>query len=312
MSFSIGRKVKYTIFGASHDICVGGMIDGIQAGIKIDFDFINKELNRRRPKRADETARVESDDFLFISGLENGHTTEAPFAFALKNADIKKADYNKFQEIFRPGHADFSKFKKYNGHAFKTGGGVFSGRMTASIVVMGAVIKKLLADYGVGINSEVMFAKKGTGSRIKVQVTGLKVGVGEPFFDSLEANISKAMFGIPSIKGINFGEIENLYDKNISEYFEEYELRDGLPKLTHNYWGGIDGGISNGEEIYFYVLLKPIQTHDFEVNTLSKNGDIVRSRFNGRHDKNIADRVGVVIEAMTAMIIYDELMVSEL
>lgn len=305
MSFSIGKVVKFNIFGASHDICVGGSLEGIPAGTKIDFDKIGSAIERRRPSTKNETKRVEKDEFLFVSGLEDEHTTEAPFTFAIKNEDIKPEDYEKISNIFRPGHADYSKYVKYNGNAFRTGGGIFSGRMTAPIVVAGTVVRDILSKIGITLESKIIFGESGTGAKIKVSVHGVKAGVGEPFFDSFESEIAHAMFSIPAVKGVNFGEIENLYNKKIEDIYEEYEIKDGEPKLKHNYWGGVDGGITNGEEIYFYILLKPIQTHDFKVKTVDKEFNEVDVNFEGRHDKNISKRVTVVLESMTAIILYD-------
>lgn len=305
MSFSIGKIVKFNIFGASHDSCVGGSLEGIPAGTKIDFDKIESALERRRPSTKNETKRVEKDEFLFVSGLEDGHTTEAPFTFAIKNEDIKPEDYEKISNIFRPGHADYSKYVKYNGNAFRTGGGIFSGRMTAPIVVAGTVVRDILSKIGITLESKIIFGESGTGAKIKVSVHGVKAGVGEPFFDSFESEIAHAMFSIPAVKGVNFGEIENLYNKKIEDIYEEYEIKDGEPKLKHNYWGGVDGGITNGEEIYFYILLKPIQTHDFKVKTVDKEFNEVDVKFEGRHDKNISRRVTVVLESMTSIILYD-------
>ena len=305
MSFSIGKVVKFNIFGASHDICVGGGLEGIPTGTKKDFDKIESALERRRPSLKGETKRVEKDDFLFLSGLEDGHTTEAPFTFAIKNEDIKSVDYEEISNIFRPGHADYSKYVKYNGNAFKTGGGIFSGRMTAPIVVAGTVVRDILLKMGITLESKIIFGESGTGAKIKVSVHGVKAGVGEPFFDSFESEIAHAMFSIPAVKGVNFGEIENLYNKKIEDIYEEYEIKDGEPKLKHNYWGGVDGGITNGEEIYFYILLKPIQTHDFSIQTVDKEYNEVKTKFEGRHDKNISKRVQVVLESMTAIVLYD-------
>lgn len=305
MSFSIGKVVKFNIFGASHDICVGGGLEGIPAGTKIDFDKIESALERRRPSTKNETKRVEKDEFLFVSGLEDGHTTEAPFTFAIKNEDIKPVDYEEISNIFRPGHADYSKYVKYNGNAFRTGGGIFSGRMTAPIVVAGTVVRDILLKMGITLESKIIFGESGTGAKIKVSVHGVKAGVGEPFFDSFESEIAHAMFSIPAVKGVNFGEIENLYNKKIEYIYEEYEIKDGEPKLKHNYWGGVDGGITNGEEIYFYILLKPIQTHDFSIQTVDKEYNEVKTKFEGRHDKNISKRVQVVLESMTAIVLYD-------
>ena len=305
MSFSIGKVVKFNIFGASHDICVGGSLDGLPAGTKIDFEKIKSNLERRRPSLKGETKRVEKDDFLFVSGLEDVQTTEAPFTFAIKNEDIKPVDYEEISNIFRPGHADYSKYVKYNGNAFKTGGGIFSGRMTAPIVVAGTVVRDILLKMGITLESKTIFGESGTGAKIKVSVHGVKAGVGEPFFDSFESEIAHAMFSIPAVKGVNFGEIENLYNKKIEDIYEEYEIKDGKPKLKHNYWGGVDGGITNGEEIYFYILLKPIQTHDFKVKTVDKEFNEVDVKFEGRHDKNISKRVQVVLESMTAIVLYD-------
>lgn len=305
MSFSIGKVVKFNIFGASHDICVGGSLEGLPAGTKIDFERIESDLSRRRPSAKGETKRVERDEFLFVSGLEDGHTTEAPFTFAIKNEDIKPEDYDKISNIFRPGHADYSKYIKYSGNAFRTGGGIFSGRMTAPIVVAGSVVMDILSKMGITIESKIIFGESGTGARIKVSVHGVKAGVGEPFFDSFESEIAHAMFSIPAVKGVNFGEIENLYSKTIEDIYDEYEIKEGEPKLKHNYWGGVDGGITNGEEIYFYTLLKPIQTHDFQIQTVDKEYNALNVKFGGRHDKNISKRVQVVLESMTAIVLYD-------
>lgn len=305
MSFSIGKNIKFNIFGASHDICVGGVIEGLPAGLKIDFNRIDEELKRRRPHGKNETKRVENDEFLLLSGLEDGKTTEAPFVFAIKNSDVNKGDYSEIKDIFRPGHADYSKFIKYKNAAFSTGGGVFSGRMTAPIVVLGAIIKDILLSEKIVVSSKVLFGEAGCGAKIRVSVEGLRAGIGEPFFDSLESNISKAVFSVPAVKGINFGEIEELYDKNIKDIYLNYTYKDGVPKLDHNYWGGIDGGISNGEEIYFYVLLKPIQSHNYPIKTLDKCLHERLINLGGRHDKDISKRVAVVLEAITSFVIYD-------
>lgn len=303
--FSFGNKFKITLFGASHDQMVGVVVEGLKAGTTIDFDFISDELKRRRPSKENETKRIEEDEFAFISGLEEGHTTEAALVIALKNSNIKVEDYKDIKDVFRPGHADYSKFIKYNGFAYSTGGGIFSGRMTAPIVVAGAIAKKELAKDDIIIKSKVINGEANRTSVLEVRISGLKPGIGEPFFDSLESKLSHMLFSIPSVKGVVFGDVLDSIDEDIKR---DVYILDGSPRTLYNHSGGIDGGISNGEEIFFKVYLKPISSDIEKLKTLDKSMNECEITMTGRHDKSIAGRVGVVLEAATAIVIYDELL----
>ena len=173
--FTYGRDFKITIFGASHEDFIGILIEGIKAGTNIDFEKIKKSLDRRRPSSSGETLRREEDDLVVISGYENDHTTEAPLAILIKNADVKKSDYSDIKDAFRPGHADYSKFIKYGGQAYETGGGIFSGRMTVALVVAGEIARQI---HDFGISSEIIFAKANTGSQIKILAENIGPGLG--------------------------------------------------------------------------------------------------------------------------------------
>ena len=300
--FSFGKDFKITIFGASHDACIGVIVEGIQAGTKIDIDKIKLALDRRRPSLSTETARVESDEFSLISGLQNGMTTEAPLLIAIINEDVKKNDYDELIEKFRPGHADYSKFIKYSGNAFSTGGGIFSGRMTVAIVVAGEISRQI-NDFKV--ESDIVFADEGTGSNIKLIAKNINPGLGEPFFDSVESCISHLMFSIPSVKGIVFGNILNNYKKTSLEVVDEFYAEDKVIKTKHNYDGGIQGGITNGMPIELNVFLKPISSVMAEVNTVDKNFNNTKLRLKGRHDKQIANRVCVVLESVVQIALLD-------
>lgn len=300
--FSFGKDFKISIFGASHDNALGIMIEGVKAGTKIDFNNIKSALKRRRPKSDVETSRIEDDEFALISGIEDEHTTEAPILIAIKNENIKKSDYDELKDKFRPGHADYSKFIKYNDNAFSSGGGIFSGRMTAPIVIAGEIARQI-KDFK--IKSEIIFAEKNTGSHIKIITENIKPGIGEPFFDSAESYISHLMFSIPSVKGITFGDILENYKKTSIDVVDEYFIEENKVKTRHNYDGGVQGGITNGMPIVVNVFLKPIPTVSNEVNTVNKDMKTDTLKLSGRHDKQIADRVCVVLESVVQIALLD-------
>ena len=303
--FTYGRDFKITIFGASHEDFIGILIEGIKAGTNIDFEKIKKSLDRRRPSSSGETLRREEDDLVVISGYENDHTTEAPLAILIKNADVKKSDYSDIKDAFRPGHADYSKFIKYGGQAYETGGGIFSGRMTAALVVAGEIARQI---HDFGISSEIIFAKANTGSQIKILAENIGPGLGQPFFDSVESVVSHILFSVPSVKGINFGNILETYKMSSVEALDEFYMEGEEVKTKHNHDGGVQGGITNGMPLLINVFLKPIPTVNIDVDTLDNDFKKTSIKVSGRHDKQIANRVGVVLESAVQIALLDLLM----
>ena len=303
--FTYGRDFKITIFGASHGDYIGILIEGIKAGTNIDFEKIKKSLDRRRPSSSGETLRREEDDLVVISGYENDHTTEAPLAILIKNSDIKKSDYSDIKDAFRPGHADYSKFIKYGGQAYETGGGIFSGRMTVALVVAGEIARQI---HDFKISSEIIFAKANTGSQIKILAENIGPGLGQPFFDSVESLVSHILFSVPSVKGINFGNILETYKMSSVEALDEFYMEGEEVKTKHNHDGGVQGGITNGMPLLINVFLKPIPTVNIDVETLDKDFNKTTIKASGRHDKQIANRVGIVLESAVQIALLDLLM----
>ena len=303
--FTYGRDFKITIFGASHEDFIGILIEGIKAGTNIDFEKIKKSLDRRRPSSSGETLRREDDDLVIVSGYENNHTTEAPLVILIKNADVKKSDYSDIKDAFRPGHADYSKFIKYGGQAYETGGGIFSGRMTVALVVAGEIARQI---HDFKISSEIIFAKANTGSQIKILAENIGPGLGQPFFDSVESLVSHILFSVPSVKGINFGNILETYKMSSVEALDEFYMEGEEVKTKHNHDGGVQGGITNGMPLLINVFLKPIPTVNIDVETLDKDFNKTTIKASGRHDKQIANRVGIVLESAVQIALLDLLM----
>lgn len=303
--FTYGRDFRITIFGASHEDYVGILIEGIKAGTHIDFEQIKTSLDRRRPSSIDETSRREKDDLVVLSGYENDHTTEAPLVILIKNSDVKKSDYSDIKDAFRPGHADYSKFIKYQGQAYETGGGIFSGRMTVALVVAGEIARQI---HDFDISSEIIFAKANTGSQIKIIANEINPGLGQPFFDSVESVVSHILFSIPSVKGVNFGNILETYKMSSVEALDEFYMEDQKVKTKYNHDGGVQGGITNGMPLVINVFLKAIPTVNIDVETLDKDFNKTTIKASGRHDKQIANRVGVVLESAVQIALLDLLM----
>lgn len=303
--FTYGRDFRITIFGASHEDYVGILIDGIKAGTHIDFDQIKTSLGRRRPASDEETSRREGDELVLVSGYEKDHTTEAPLAILIKNSDVKKTDYSDIKDAFRPGHADYSKFIKYQGQAYETGGGIFSGRMTVALVVAGEIARQI---HDFDISSEIIFAGENTGSQIKIIAEKIDPGLGQPFFDSVESVVSHILFSIPSVKGVNFGNILETYKMSSVEALDEFYMEGEKLKTKYNHDGGVQGGITNGMPLVINVFLKAIPTVNIDVETLDKDFNQTTIKASGRHDKQIANRVGVVLESAIQIALLDLLM----
>jgi len=314
---SFGKLLRVSVFGESHGEVVGVTIDGIPAGISIVKDDFYADLQRRRSGAKGTTPRKETDEPQIISGYFQQKTTGAPFTVIFQNSNIRSNDYN-FREIPRPGHADFTADKKFHGFQDDRGGGHFSGRMTLGLVVAGVVAKKIIPEVTISaslisvksnnnIEEELNIAiekKDSIGGIVECSVSGLPVGLGEPFFDSVESLISHAVFSIPAIKGIEFGvgfAGANMYG---SEHNDLFVNKNGTTLTNNN--GGINGGLTNGNDLVFRVVVKPTSSISLPQKTFNfQKNELQNLEIKGRHDVCIALRIPVVIEAVTAFVLAD-------
>ena len=350
---SIGSVFKLTTFGESHGPAIGGVIDGFPPNVYIDYDFIQSELNKRRPGQSNiVSARNESDELIILSGVFEGKSTGTPIGFMIQNNDAKSKDYEHLKNAYRPSHADFVYEKKY-GHRDYLGGGRSSARETVARVVAGAFAKIYLSKFGISISAFVdqvgsirmtsdeiasvdlslvemntvrcpnptkaslmeelikKTRKQGDtiGGAISCKVSGVPVGLGEPVFDKLNADIGKAILSINAVKGIEFGDgfdaIE-LLGSNHNDLF----LQNGETHTNHS--GGIVGGISNGMPILFRVAFKPVATLLKDQASIDSEGNEITLSGRGRHDPCVVPRAVVIVEAMTAIVILDHLLRSGL
>ena len=352
MGNSWGKKINLSIFGESHGEAIGIVIDGLPAGLHLDMEKIQKEMERRKPGKDDiETARKEDDKVKILSGFFEGKTTGSPLCAIIENKNAISKDYNR--NIIRPGHSDFTGFVKYNGFNDYRGGGHFSGRVTASLVFAGTIAKQILNEHGIVIGSHikkienicdnafdkvnitkeelVKIAEKdfpaideiagnnmknliirvkenqdSVGGEIECAILGIKPGIGEPFFDSIESKISGMMFSVPAVKGIEFGAGFKFSDMCGSHAHDEFYIEDDKICTYTNNNGGINGGISNGMPIIFNVVIKPTPSIGKEQKTVDiekKENTIVS--IEGRHDPCIVKRAVPVIEAAASLAILD-------
>jgi len=320
---SFGRLFRVSIFGESHGPMVGIAIDGCPAGIDISTEDFTTDLERRKAGASGTTPRKEDDIPKIISGVFNNKTTGAPLTIVFENNNTKSADYEAIKNTPRPGHADFVLHQKFNGFNDYRGGGHSSGRLTVAIVAAGVVAKKVLGKVEIeaqlieaGGNTDIEAAiqkaveeQDSIGGIVACNVNHLPTGLGEPFFDSVESVISHAIFSIPAIKGIEFGRGFNAAKMKGSEHNDA--IIDAQGSTRTNNAGGINGGISNGNELYFRVAVKPTSSTPKEQHTWNNATQSVES-FNvkGRHDLCIALRVPVVVEAATAIALADLLLIS--
>jgi chorismate synthase len=321
---TFGRLFKIAMFGESHGEEVGIVIDGCPAGLALASEDFSFDLRRRRAGSTGTTPRHEPDIPLIKSGLLNGKTTGAPLLIAFQNTDVKSEDYLPFQDTPRPGHADFVARHKYGGFNDSRGGGQFSGRLTVSLVSAGVIAKKVLTPSTVGatlleaggskeIKKVVQSALEeddSIGGIIECGTKGLPIGLGEPFFDSVESLISHLVFAIPGIKGIEFGSGFACSKMSGSECNDIIVNRAGKTKTNHA--GGINGGITNGNELVFRVAVKPPSSIAKEQNTINiPTGDPVKISVRGRHDVCIALRMPVIIEAAAAIVLADLMLIEQ-
>lgn len=320
---SFGRIFRISIFGESHGASVGVTIDGCPPGIALNEGHLVADLNRRKSGAKGTTPRSEADEPEIISGVFNGYTTGAPITIIFRNTNTISKDYANLVAMPRPGHADFVAQEKYQGFQDYRGGGHFSGRLTLGIVAAGVVAKKMLSgisitsqllsvggktDIGSAID-EAVAAHDSLGGIVECRAAGLPVGWGEPFFDSVESYISHIVFSIPAIKGIEFGSGFAAAAMRGSEHNDALVNANG--QTASNHAGGINGGISNGNELVFRVAVKPTSSIGIGQQTLNRNtGTVEELTIKGRHDACIALRVPVVLEAATAIALADLSLIS--
>ena len=309
-SNTFGTAFCLTTFGESHGAAIGGVIDGCPAGILLDKSLIEKELSRRRPGQdANMSARKEPDEVEYLSGLFEGKTTGAPIAFLIRNKDAKTSDYENLKDVFRPSHADFTYQEKYGIRDY-AGGGRGSARTLLPCVVAGAVAKQILASQGIEVLSEVVEMgeareKDTVGAVIQGTIKNAPVGLGEPAFMKFNAVLAHAMMTINAAKGFEIGEGFNAARMRGSEYNDEFYLDGDRIRTKTNHSGGVQGGITNGEDVVFRVAFKPIPSVMLPQQTVDIHGNKVTLEIQGRHDVCVVPRVIPIVEAMAAMITLD-------
>lgn len=348
---TFGQLFRLTTFGESHGPGIGGVIDGMPSGLLVDTDFLQSELNRRRPgQSALTTARKESDRVELLSGVFEGRTTGCPIGFLVRNENQHSADYDNLRDVFRPSHADFTYQTKY-GWRDHTGGGRTSARETVARVVGGAFAKMFLKQYGIRITAytsqvgsialsnawdsydfslieqnlvrcpdpvkaeemaaliaQVKAEGDTIGGVITCVIEGCPVGLGEPVFGKLHAALGAAMLSINAVKGFEYGEGFAGVESRGSEQNDIFvPSPHGITTLT-NHSGGVQGGLSNGQPIYFRVAFKPVATLLREQQTVTASGEPTVLKARGRHDPCVLPRAVPIVEAMSAMVIADNLM----
>ncbi len=322
---SFGRIFKVSIFGESHGESAGITIDGCPAGLPLSVDDFLTDIERRKGgTQKGTTPRQETDLPIFKSGLFNGFTTGAPITILFENNNTRSGDYQKQRDFPRPGHADFVAHQKYGGFEDYRGGGHFSGRLTVCLVAVGVIAKKLLsnievkstilsiggeADLEKGLQKAID-QKDSVGGIVECRVNGLPLGLGEHFFDSVESLISHAVFAIPAIKGIEFGigfAAANMFGVDHND-----AILDASGITATNHAGGIVGGITNGNELVFRIAVKPTSSTPKTQSSLNwTTGTVESFSVKGRHDLCIALRVPVVLEAVTAMVLADLMLIDQ-
>lgn len=321
---AFGRLFRVNVFGESHGASVGVNIDGVPPGLPLTVEDFLPDLERRKGGSRGTTPRKEDDLPHLKSGVFNDHTTGAPITILFENNNTRSADYDKLREFPRPGHADFVATEKYGGYEDYRGGGHFSGRLTLNLVAAGVIAKKLLggninvtaritevggiSDAEAGLEAAIA-AKDSVGGIVECIVDGLPIGLGEPFFDSVESLIAHAVFAIPAVKGIEFG--AGFAAAKMKGLEHNDPILDKSGKTATNHAGGVVGGITNGNQLVFRIAVKPTSSTPKEQHTLNiKSGEVETFSVKGRHDLCIALRVPVVLEAVTAMVLAD-LMLQE-
>ena len=351
---TFGHVLRLTSFGESHGTAIGGVLDGFPPGIKIDEDFLRKEMARRKPGQSNITTdRNESDTIEFLSGIFEGVSTGAPIAFTIKNKDVKSGDYDSLRHVFRPSHADYTYTQKY-GIRDHRGGGRSSARETAVRVVAGALAKIVLKEKGIHIigyvsqvghivcpknESELDLSSiesnvvrcphpataaemekyisrlkvegNSIGGTVSARIKGSPVGLGAPIYAKFHADLGAAMLGINAVKGFDYGSGFDDLAKTGQELNDAFESVDQKIATKTNHSGGIQGGISNGNDIYFRVAFKPVATIKIEQSSVSDRGENITFKPDGRHDPCVLPRAVPIVEAMAALVVLDHLLLSK-
>lgn len=328
MKNTFGNAVSVTLYGESHGPSIGCVIDGLAPGIPVDEQYIAELLTRRRPAGAISTARQEADKFIIESGVFNGKTTGTPICIRIPNEDTRSGDYSR---LARPGHADYAAHCKYHGYEDYRGGGHFSGRITAALVAAAGIVMPALEQKGICIKTSIhrlagipgdgnaqvnaemeekILSAKATGDSVggvlETTVTGMPAGVGEPWFDSVESLLSHALFSIPAVKGVEFGDGFALADLCGSEANDAFSVTEDGIKTATNHNGGINGGITNGMPLVFRCAVKPTPTIGKPQNSIDlETGLSAVVQGKGRHDPCIVHRAAVVVVAVTALTLCD-------
>ncbi|HUX41132.1 MAG TPA: chorismate synthase [Rectinemataceae bacterium] len=321
---SIGSLFRVSLFGESHGPGVGAVLDGVPPGLPLRPSDFEADLARRRSGAEGTTPRREADIPEFISGLWQDHTTGTPLTILFRNADTKSSDYERFRRVPRPGHADFTGALRYRGWNDPRGSGHFSGRITAGLVAAGVVAKKILptATFSTrlieaGGRKDVEAAVKeaaeagdSIGGLVEIRVNGIPAGLGEPFFGSVEGLLGQALFSVPAVRGLEFGDGFAAARMRGSEHNDPFLDRDG--RTAKNGAGGVNGGITNGNEILLRVAVKPASSIAKEQRTLDfSTGEETTLKAEGRHDACIALRAAVVLEATVAVVLADLALVAQ-
>jgi len=321
---TFGRKLRMSLFGESHGKSVGVTIDGCPPGIRLSEEDLLPDLIRRKSGAKGTTPRKESDLPKLISGVFNNKTTGAPITILFDNSNTKSKDYSNLIRHPRPGHSDFVAMKKYNGFNDYRGGGYFSGRLTVALVAAGGIAKKIIPSLKVSAQlieaggeknieeaiNKAIVSRDSIGGIVKCEVSNMPVGLGEPFFNSVHAVLSHAIFSIPAIKGIEFGAGFSSGRMTGSQHNENIINAEGKTETNHS--GGINGGISNGNNLEFQVAVKPTSSIILPQQTFNfENNQIEELIVEGRHDVCIALRVPPVIEAVTAFVLADLKLLSD-
>ena len=337
---TIGQIFRLTTFGESHGTAIGGVIDGCPSQLKLDFDFIDRELQRRKTAQSVAASqRKEPDHVEWLSGLLDGVTLGTPIAFMVRNEDCKSADYENLKDVYRPSHADFTYERKYGIRDWR-GGGRASARTTLPIVVAGAIAKQILIEKEIFVRAETVFMgdaeqarKEGdtVGGIAECRIMGVPAGLGEPMFGKFSAELAHAMFSIPAVKGFEVGDgfaLAKMKGSEANDTFINMDagLRDArrescpesrvsksrvnITTLT-NHSGGIQGGITNGNDMVFRVAFKPIPSIAKPQQTVNRAGEPCEISIGGRHDVCALPRALVLVEALAAMTVVDMMMLQQ-
>ncbi len=318
-----GKIFRVSIFGESHGPAVGAVLDGIPPGIELKGEDFEKDLGRRRSGAEGTTPRAEADEPEVLSGIYRGRTTGTPLCVVFRNRDTRPADYDRFARMPRPGHADFTGFVRYRGFQDPRGSGHFSGRVTVGLVAAGVVAKKILegAEFRTrlleaGGNPDAAAAVReareagdSVGGLVEIRVLGLPPGLGEPFFDTVEGRLARVLFAVPGVRGVEFGDGFRSARMRGSEHNDPIVSPEG--RTSRNGAGGVNGGITNGNELVVRVAVKPTSTIRHPQKTLDfSTGKMAELSAEGRHDACIALRSAVVLEAACAVCLADFLLLA--